>query len=151
MYNLIVKTEIQKEGKMKPNEVIVFLREREEITQRELAKSVGINISVMNRIESGERPLRDDEIIKIAKYFNVSIDYLLGNVVYDHNPSMYPFDPKEQSRKGVSDPELIGMINAAHKDPELRILFNASKKLKKEDLQTVINLVKAMKTENDQE
>lgn len=134
---------------MKPNEVIVFLREKLEMTQRELAKAVGINTSVMNRMESGERPLRDDEILKIAKFFNVSIDYLLGNVLYDRTPSMYPFDPQAQVKKTVSDPDIAEMLNDIHKDPELKILFNASKKLKKEDLQTVISLVKAMKTDDE--
>lgn len=134
---------------MKPNEAIVFLREKLEMTQKDLAKAVDINASVMNRIESGERPLRDDEIFKIAKFFNVSIDYLLGNVFYDRSPLMYPFSPKAQVKKIDDDPEIAEMLNDIHKDPELRILFKTSKKLKKEDLQTVINLVKAMKTEDD--
>ena len=33
----------------------------------------------MNRIESGERSVRDDEILKISKVLNVTTDYLLGN------------------------------------------------------------------------
>ena len=53
-------------------------REELEITQKELAEKIGLNVSVMNRIESGERPARDDEIIKIAEILKVSTDYLLG-------------------------------------------------------------------------
>ncbi|ECW8282046.1 helix-turn-helix transcriptional regulator, partial [Listeria monocytogenes] len=40
---------------MKVNEMIVNLREKRNISQRELANRIGINKSVMNRIESGER------------------------------------------------------------------------------------------------
>ena len=33
---------------------------------------------MLNRIEKGTRPIRDDELKTIADYFNVSTDYLLG-------------------------------------------------------------------------
>jgi DNA-binding helix-turn-helix protein len=54
-------------------------RERQNLSQKELASKTDINVSVMNRIESGERSVRDDEILKISKVLNVSTDYLLGN------------------------------------------------------------------------
>lgn len=54
------------------------LREDADMTQKDLAEKINTSYSVMNRIESGERPLRGDEIYKIADVFNVSADYLLG-------------------------------------------------------------------------
>ena len=57
---------------------IQILREEKDLTQKELANKVGLNTSVMNRIELGERPARDDEIIKIADVLEVTTDYLLG-------------------------------------------------------------------------
>ena len=57
---------------------IVTLRERQGLNQKELAKSLNMNRSVLNRIENGTRPVRDDELKIIADYFNVSADYLLG-------------------------------------------------------------------------
>ncbi|WP_071837937.1 helix-turn-helix domain-containing protein [Selenomonas ruminantium] len=54
------------------------IREDEDILQQELADAVGINVSVLSRIEKGTRQLRDDELIKIADKLNVSVDYLLG-------------------------------------------------------------------------
>lgn len=57
---------------------IASLREQLGIDQKTFAKSLDINPSVMNRIELGHRPLRHDEVKKIAEYFNVSTDYLLG-------------------------------------------------------------------------
>jgi DNA-binding helix-turn-helix protein len=54
-------------------------RERQNLSQKELASKTDINVSVMNRIESGERSVRDDEILKISKVLHVSTDYLLGN------------------------------------------------------------------------
>lgn len=57
---------------------IIYLRERKGWTQRELAKRVGLNTSVMNRIESGERPAKDEEIIKLANVLDTTADFLLG-------------------------------------------------------------------------
>ncbi|EAE4195947.1 XRE family transcriptional regulator, partial [Listeria monocytogenes] len=53
---------------MKVNEMIINLREKRNISQRELANRIGINKSVMNRIESGERDIRAHELEAIANY-----------------------------------------------------------------------------------
>ena len=57
---------------------IVALRERCGLNQKELAENLHMNRSVLNRIESGTRPVRDDELKIFADYFDVSADYLLG-------------------------------------------------------------------------
>ena len=59
-------------------ERIEYLRDINNMTQKELANKIDISFSVMRRIESGDRPIRDDEIRDIARVFNVSSDYLLG-------------------------------------------------------------------------
>lgn len=63
---------------MKVGERVSYLRENKGLTQAELAKRVGINKSVMNRIESGERPIRDNEAVSLAKELEVTTDVLLG-------------------------------------------------------------------------
>lgn len=65
---------------------IVRLREEVDMTQKELAKRLRINAAVMNRIELGSRPLRDEEIAKLAEIFDVSTDYLLGRTSDRHRP-----------------------------------------------------------------
>ena len=57
---------------------IIRLREKRGLNQKELAEAVNMNRSVLNRIENGTRPVRDDELTIFADYFNVSADYLLG-------------------------------------------------------------------------
>lgn len=59
---------------------IIELRERCGLNQKELAEKLSMNRSVLNRIENGTRPVRDDELKIFADYFNVSADYLLGRV-----------------------------------------------------------------------
>lgn len=65
---------------------IVRLREEVDMTQKELAKRLHINAAVMNRIELGSRPLRDEEIARLAEIFDVSTDYLLGRTSDRHRP-----------------------------------------------------------------
>lgn len=54
------------------------LRERRDWTQKKLAEKVGINHSVFNRIESGERKVRSEELTKIAEVLDVTPSSLLG-------------------------------------------------------------------------
>lgn len=57
---------------------IVNLREQKNMSQVELSNLMNLNKNVMGRIERGERPLRDNEILKLAQIFNVSTDLILG-------------------------------------------------------------------------
>lgn len=57
---------------------IVHLRELKGWSQREIALRVKLNVSVMNRIESGERPVKDQELADIARVLDTTSDYLLG-------------------------------------------------------------------------
>ncbi|MCD2247825.1 helix-turn-helix transcriptional regulator [Listeria marthii] len=59
-------------------ERIVQLRTKKSISQKELAKKINIDDSTMNKIEKGNRPIRDKELAKIADVLEVSTDYLLG-------------------------------------------------------------------------
>lgn len=58
---------------------IANLRKERDLTQKELSDKLGINQSVLNRIEKGTRPVRDDELKAFADFFDVSADYLIGN------------------------------------------------------------------------
>lgn len=77
---------------------IAQLREEKGLSQLEFAHKVNINNSVMNRIEKGIRPIRDDELIAISKCLGVSIDYLLGNSTSKELPgsNLPPLTPKDE-------------------------------------------------------
>lgn len=53
------------------------LRKEKGITQLQLAMELNMSQNTISRYETGERQAGYDELIKIADYFNVSIDYLL--------------------------------------------------------------------------
>ena len=66
-------------------ERITLLRTNKGINQAEMAKSLNISPSVMNRIELGTRAIRDYELIAIANFLKVSSDYILGIDIKDTN------------------------------------------------------------------
>ena len=47
------------------------------ITQEVLAKLLRLEIAGISKLETGRVPLKDEYIVKLANYFNVSTDYLL--------------------------------------------------------------------------
>lgn len=77
------------------------LRERRDWSQLDLAEKVGINNSVLSRIESGKRSVRVEELNKFAEVFGVKPDYILGKdesrtIIIDTNAliaSKERFDP----------------------------------------------------------
>lgn len=54
------------------------LRKNSKITQAELSDSINIGQSTLANFENGKRTIPVDIIIELARYFNVSADYLLG-------------------------------------------------------------------------
>lgn len=64
---------------------IGYLREKRGITQEQLANMVGISRAALSHYEKGRREPDYDTLSKIADFFKVSIDYLVGRT---DNPQM---------------------------------------------------------------
>lgn len=62
-------------------QLIRDLRDREHLTQTELAQKIGINRSLISQYESGDRDPSLLSLVKLADYAHVSVDYLLGRDV----------------------------------------------------------------------
>jgi transcriptional regulator with XRE-family HTH domain len=56
-------------------------RKNRGLTQLQLSKDIGVHESTISNWESGLREPNLNTVIMISKYFDVSIDYLLGNKV----------------------------------------------------------------------
>ena len=54
------------------------LREDKDKTQRELAVALNCSQQVYSNYELGQRDIPTDILIKLSKYYNVSVDYILG-------------------------------------------------------------------------
>ncbi|WP_333719932.1 helix-turn-helix transcriptional regulator [Enterococcus faecalis] len=111
---------------------IISLREKRGWTQRELANRVNINVSVMNRIESNERPVKDSELLNLANVLEVSTDYLLGRI---DTPALTPRENDEAEFQAfTNDPELQRWYKSLpnSKEEDLRMLRSMWQVIKKE-------------------
>lgn len=58
-------------------EVLKSLRKQQKVNQEEIAKLLNVTTQAYSRYERGERELGYDSLIKLADYFDVSVDYLI--------------------------------------------------------------------------
>ena len=54
------------------------LRRQKKLSQQDLGEVLGINQGAISAIESGRRTTTVEKLILLAKFFDVSTDYLLG-------------------------------------------------------------------------
>lgn len=57
-----------------------LLRTQANISQTILAESIGVSYHAISKIENKQRSASIEVILAIAKYFNVSVDYLIGRI-----------------------------------------------------------------------
>jgi len=105
------------------------LRLKRKLSQQELADRLGIANSTVSMYERGERKPDLEMLELIGDFFNVDIDYLLG---------------KESGSTYYLDPEVAEMAQELHDRPEMKILFDASRKLSKEDVEMFTALIEKM-------
>ena len=58
------------------------LREDMDLTQRQLSEILHMHITTYVRYESGEREIPFNIVISLAKFYNVSLDYIAGLTPY---------------------------------------------------------------------
>lgn len=80
-------------------EKIIRLREQRGWSQRELANRIGLDPSVMNRIEGGKRPIKDDELKKLSEILNVTADYLLDRSDKKHYDDFTDKDERDVAKR----------------------------------------------------
>lgn len=54
------------------------MREDKDLKQRELAEMLNVSQTTYSRYESGELDIPSATLIKLADFYNVSVDYILG-------------------------------------------------------------------------
>lgn len=82
------------------NKRLRSLREQHKISQKDFAEILGVSNVVLSRYENGERKPDYDMLIKIAEYFDVSVDYLLGK------SNSVQLSDEEEFQNFIEDPEL---------------------------------------------
>ena len=65
--------------------ILQDLREDRDITRKDLATTLNISVSTLGMYEQGRREPNIDMLIKMADYFDVSIDFLVGRSFKNEN------------------------------------------------------------------
>jgi transcriptional regulator with XRE-family HTH domain len=89
---------------MRLSERMVELRKQRGITQKQLALALGLSELAIQNYESERRRPAHEVMVDIAKYFNVSIDYLVGRT---DNPNVN--DGRIETRPEIITCPLTGM------------------------------------------
>lgn len=112
------------------------LRLQKKMTLLEMAKALGVSEATAQRYESGEiKNLKYDTIVALANLFNVSPAYLMG----------WDEDPNITQEEYYTNPEVAELAQQLKDRPELKVLFDASRDISKEDIQFVIDMIERMK------
>lgn len=98
-------------------------------TQEELSKKLGISRSRIGMYETGSREPDFETLETIADFFNVDIDYLMG---------------RESSSMYYLNPDTAKAAQEIFDNRELRVLFDAARNAKPEDLETVTDVLRAL-------
>ncbi len=119
------------------------LRTSRKLSQQDLADIVGKTQQAVNLWEKGENEPGYETLKKLADLFSVTVDYLLGRT---DDPS-----PKQDDRQHVNDDEALEYLDELHKRPEMKALFQVSRKATKEDIETAITIIEALKKKGEEE
>ena len=119
------------------------------LSQDELAQKVGYkNRSTIARIESGENDITQSKLKEIAHALETQVPWLLyGDERFKDSSYVdvsVGVDTSRRTKPYYLDPDVAAIANELKENPDMRILFDASRKLSKQDMKTVINIVKAI-------
>ena len=113
------------------SKVFKSLRIKSGLTQQEIADKLKISRSSIGMYENGEREPSFEILETIADFFNVDMNYLLGNKESsEHIPDSYYLneDARDLAQFMFTNTEYI-------------VLFDASRKVSKEDIATVKSIL----------
>lgn len=110
---------------MKFSDNLRMLRAKYKLSQQDVGDIVGLTSQAVSKWENDVAQPDNDSLIKLAKYFNVSTDYLLG------------IEKNEEKKEEV--------------DPLDDILFSKAKDLSDEDKKAVLGIINALKKDVDKE
>jgi transcriptional regulator with XRE-family HTH domain len=120
------------------------LRQEQELTQDDFAKELNMSRSAIAAYESGRNEPPYEVLRKIADFFQVTTDYLIGKT-HIRNVT------DEITNSIQDDPELLEFWDELKDREDLQILFKQTKNLDNKGIQQIIRIIKAIEDEEDNE
>lgn len=74
------------------------LRQKNELSQKEIAEILGFSLRSFQRMENGESQIKPEKAQQLADYFKVSVGYLLG---YSNDPKIYDDEIVMEPEEGL--------------------------------------------------
>ena len=88
--------------------IITLQRKERQISQKQAAADLGISQALLSHYEKGIRECGLNFLVKIADYYNVSCDYLLGRTPEPEGKIMTIEDiPDDDGNNEMPSPEII--------------------------------------------
>lgn len=111
------------------------LRLDRSLLQKDIASYLGIDRTTYVKYENGSSEPSNEMLSKIADYFGVTVDYLLGR------------EEKSSASAAVNteDEELMEYLEELKTRPEMRMLFSLSSKATKEDVEDAVRIIEALR------
>ena len=109
-------------------EIFEHLLQIKGVSTYKVAKETGIPQQTFSKWKKGISTPKADKLQKIADYFGVTGDYLLGN-----DPTTTP-----------KDIELQNYLEELRTRPELKMLFSLTKNATKEDVEKAVKIIETM-------
>lgn len=117
------------------------LRESKGLTQSALGEILNVSKQTISNYENGVSSPDQDSLSRLADYFNVSTDYLLGRTD----------DPRtlrdRLAEAAKADPELNDFWEAFLSKRDLRLAFRTLKDLTPQALRQALRIIKALEEE----
>lgn len=127
---------------------IKFYREKRGMTLEELGNKVGVGKSTVRKWETGMiANMKRDKIAKIADALNISPGYLMG-WSDDPNYSEEAEAKLAADKKYYVNDETAQAAQAIFEDEDMRLLFDAAKGSKSEDIKRAADFLKMLKATN---
>ena len=107
-----------------------LLRENKKISSKEFADALNVDTATISNWEAGRRFPKNEVLLEIADYFNVSLDYLLGRTD-DEQVAIYRSEYKDLPLEIQVDKNYLSKLTPAYVAKLLEALEDAGFDLKK--------------------
>lgn len=122
---------------MELSKILKSIMDKKNIGNKELSEKSGIPLGTLNKIIYGETQNPSLESMRaIAKALNCTLD----DFVDDNTPRVAAY---------YLNPEVAVLAQEIYDNPDLRILFDTTRKVKPEDLKLISEMVKRMSSEDE--